>query len=84
MCCVPLRAVICFIIYFVLGFFGAARWGLNTNGNLLVNTWGPPAYQGILNILLGGTLLFCVCCDYVSHISAGAHHMQCLSLPWHA
>jgi hypothetical protein len=46
--------VICFIIYFVLGFFGAARWGLATNGNLLVNAWGPPAYQGVLNILLGG------------------------------
>ena len=48
------RAVICFIIYFVLGFFGAARWGASTNGNLLVNSWGPPAYQGVLNILLGG------------------------------
>ena len=51
-CCV--RAVICFIIYFVLGFFGAARWGASTDGNLLVNSWGPPAYQGVLNILLGG------------------------------
>lgn len=47
------RAVICFIIYFVMGFFGAARWGLATDGNLLVNEWGPSAYQGILNILLG-------------------------------
>ena len=47
------RAVICFIIYFVLGFFGAARWGRATDGNLLVNAWGPPAYQGVLNILLG-------------------------------
>ncbi len=47
-------AVICFIIYFVMGFFGAARWGLATDGNLLVNEWGPAHYQGILNILLGG------------------------------
>ena len=47
------RAVVCFIIYFLLGLFGAARWGTNTNNNLLVNQWGPPAYQGILNILLG-------------------------------
>lgn len=46
-------AVVCFIIYFLLGFFGAARWGLDTNTNLLVNDWGPPAYQGALNILLG-------------------------------
>ena len=46
-------AVVCFIIYFLLGFFGAARWGTDTNNNLLVNSWGPPAYQGILNILLG-------------------------------
>ncbi|CAL8465153.1 g4688 [Coccomyxa elongata] len=45
--------VICFIIYFVMGFFGAARWGLATNGNLLLNGWGPAGYQGILNILLG-------------------------------
>lgn len=45
--------VVCFIIYFLLGFFGAARWGLDTNTNLLVNDWGPPAYQGALNILLG-------------------------------
>ena len=47
------HAVVCFIIYFLLGFFGAARWGLDTNTNLLVNDWGPPAYQGALNILLG-------------------------------
>jgi len=47
------HAVVCFIIYFLLGFFGAARWGLTTNTNLLVNTWGPSGYQGILNILLG-------------------------------
>ena len=45
--------MVCFIIYFLLGFFGAARWGLDTNTNLLVNDWGPPAYQGALNILLG-------------------------------
>ena len=48
-----LNAVVCFIIYFLLGFFGAARWGSDTNNNLLVNSWGPPKYQGILNILLG-------------------------------
>ena len=48
-----MNAVVCFIIYFLLGFFGAARWGSQTNNNLLVNAWGPPAYQGILNILLG-------------------------------
>ena len=46
-------AVICFIIYFVMGFFGAARWGLETDGNLLLNGWGPAGYQGILDILLG-------------------------------
>lgn len=50
-------AVICFIIYFVMGFFGAARWGLATDGNLLVNEWGPAHYQGILNILLGSAQL---------------------------
>ncbi len=38
-----------------MGFFGAARWGLATEGNLLLNGWGPAGYQGILDILLGGT-----------------------------
>ena len=47
-------AVMCFMTYFIVGFFGAARWGTATDGNLLVNAWGPPAYHATLNILLGG------------------------------
>ncbi|CAL5226106.1 g8923 [Coccomyxa viridis] len=50
------RIVVCLICsttYFVLGFFGAARWGSATKENILQNSWGPPLYQGVLNILLG-------------------------------
>ncbi len=46
-------AVVCSTTYFVLGFFGAARWGSATKENILQNSWGPPLYQGVLNILLG-------------------------------
>jgi hypothetical protein len=75
-------AVICFIIYFVMGFFGAARWGLATDGNLLVNEWGPAHYQGILNILLGSARLhsllnnpsFIVC---ATSRSLHKHYMSC-------
>ncbi len=47
-----------FTIYFLLGFFGAARWGADTQGDLLENVWGPGPYQGTLNTLLGIYLAF--------------------------
>ena len=47
-----------FTIYFCLGFFGAARWGASTQGDLLQNVWGPGPYQGTLNTLLGIYLAF--------------------------
>ncbi|KAK9821612.1 hypothetical protein WJX81_007885 [Elliptochloris bilobata] len=59
-----------FIIYFCLGFFGAARWGASTQGNLLQNVWGPGPYQGTLNTLLGIYLAFTMppICYPVAHV----------------
>ena len=54
----PNLAGFAFTIYFLLGFFGAARWGANTQGDLLENVWGPGPYQGTLNTLLGIYLAF--------------------------
>ena len=37
--------VISQIAYGLLGAFGAARHGLSTNGNVMVNSWLPPKAQ---------------------------------------
>ena len=49
-----LNAVVCFIIYFLLGFFGAARWGTDTNNNLLgiyLALTNPPLVYPVAHIL---------------------------------
>jgi hypothetical protein len=47
-------AVTAFCTYFIIGFFGAARWGASTAGDILENEWGERYYNGILNVLLAG------------------------------
>eukprot|EP00884_Botryococcus_braunii_P008337 jgi/Botrbrau1/17504/Bobra.0054s0080.1 len=44
--------VTAFCTYFLIGFFGAARWGESTAGDILENEWGQRYYNGVLNILL--------------------------------
>ena len=40
------------MVYAVIGFFGAADFGSNTEGNILENDLGGGAGQGVLNIAL--------------------------------
>jgi hypothetical protein len=42
-----------FATYLILGFFGAARWGASTEGNILQNKWsGGGVWQGLLNVFM--------------------------------
>lgn len=41
--------VISFAVYAVIGIFGAARWGLATEGDVLVNEWLPGQGGGMLD-----------------------------------
>jgi hypothetical protein len=42
-----------FVTYLILGFFGAARWGASTEGNILQNKWlGGGVWQGLLNVFM--------------------------------
>ncbi|GAQ81504.1 Amino acid transporter protein [Klebsormidium nitens] len=42
-----------FLTYCVLGFFGAARYGAATKGNILQNEWiGGKGWQGLLNVFM--------------------------------
>ena len=43
---------IAFVVYAVIGFFGAADFGSNTEGNILENDLGGGAGQGVLNIAM--------------------------------
>lgn len=38
-----------FVVYAILGIFAAARWGLKTEGDVLVNTWLPGRSAGYLD-----------------------------------
>jgi sodium-coupled neutral amino acid transporter 11 len=40
---------IAFVFYAVIGIFGASRWGLHTQGDVLVNSWLPSRQAGILD-----------------------------------
>lgn len=42
-------SVIALFVYGITGCFAAARWGLETQGDVLVNEWLPDAYNGGLN-----------------------------------
>ncbi len=45
-------------VYGILGIFGAARYGLATAGNILVNTWlgFSPVAEGALDLAVGAYL----------------------------
>ncbi|KAL0039724.1 hypothetical protein WJX77_006100 [Trebouxia sp. C0004] len=55
-CCSPRFGVhvtgIAFVVYALIGFFGAADFGSNTQGNVLENDLGGGAGQGVLNIAM--------------------------------
>lgn len=40
---------IAFVFYAVIGIFGAARWGTDTQGDILVNSWLPGRQAGFLD-----------------------------------
>lgn len=42
------------IIYGMLGFFGAAAYGADTEGNILNNKWGNKYVQVCLNLAIAG------------------------------
>ena len=41
--------VIAYLAYCIVGVFGAARWGLATEGDVLINKWLPERASGVLN-----------------------------------
>ena len=43
-------------VYGVIGVFGAARYGLATQGNVLVNTWLGGRWEGILDLAVAAYL----------------------------
>ena len=45
------------VIYGLLGYFGAALYGADTEGNILQNVWGNKYVQVCLNISIAGALL---------------------------
>ena len=47
---------ISFVIYALIGFFGASDFGSNTSGNILENDLGAGAGQGVLNIAMSREL----------------------------
>ena len=42
--------VIAFLVYAVVGIFGAARYGLDTKGDVLMNDWLPGRASGVLDL----------------------------------
>lgn len=57
-CCITTtttHAGIAYCTYAVLGFFGAARYGLRTEGDVMLNTWLPGRWEGALSV---GMLLY--------------------------
>lgn len=51
--CAPLCAA---QVYGVIGVFGAARYGLGTQGNVLVNTWLGGRWEGALDLAVAAYL----------------------------
>ena len=43
-------------VYTVIGVFAAARYGLDTAGNVLVNTWLGGIPEGVLDLAVGAYL----------------------------
>lgn len=46
----------CGQVYTVIGVFAAARYGLDTAGNVLVNTWLGGIPEGVLDLAVGAYL----------------------------
>lgn len=44
--------VVANVVFGVLGFFGAARYGLETQGNILVNAWIGGRGEGVLDLIM--------------------------------
>lgn len=44
--------VVANVVFGVLGFFGAARYGLDTQGNVLVNAWIGGRGEGVLDLVM--------------------------------
>ena len=40
---------VAYVLYAVIGFFAAARYGLQTEGDVLVNEWLPGRWEGALS-----------------------------------
>lgn len=60
-------AGISFVIYSVIGFFGAALFGSNTEGNILENDLGGGPGQGVLNMAMSGMEWLCPFTACVTH-----------------
>lgn len=54
-------------MYSVIGFFGAALFGSNTEGNVLQNNLGGGAGQGVLNMAMSGLSCTASHADSVCH-----------------
>lgn len=48
----PTPAVVASLVYAVVGVFAAARYGLSTQGDVLVNQWLPGRWDGALDGLV--------------------------------
>ena len=49
-------AGVAFTTYATVGFFAAARYGLSTAGDILVNRWLPGRWDGLLDVLMAAYL----------------------------
>ena len=47
---------VAFTTYATVGFFAAARYGLSTAGDVLVNRWLPGRWDGLLDVLMAAYL----------------------------
>ncbi|KAI3429787.1 hypothetical protein D9Q98_010100 [Chlorella vulgaris] len=53
-------AGVAYVIYAVMGFFAASRYGLRTEGDVLVNSWLPARWDGVLDALMVLYLSVCM------------------------
>ena len=65
-------AGIAFVVYALIGFFGAADFGSNTQGNILENDLGGGAGQGVLNIAMS-----CTCDATATCLVLASWHLTC-------
>lgn len=60
------------MVYALIGFFGAADFGSNTQGNILENDLGGGAGQGVLNVAMS-----CMCDAAATCIVLASWHLTC-------